>query len=123
MIPGNRHGIRLAGWMVEILLTPFGIGRQLGCPIAHPGMAVRPRNIRSAPARRLAEQRRVGKIREQELKQLMNRAEQSTGGAFVNVIAYKADYVAVTEELKVIEGTMRVKKCRPENWGSTSAIR
>jgi hypothetical protein len=30
----------------------------------------------------------------------------------------------VTEELKVIEGTMRVKKCStPENWGSTSAIR
>jgi hypothetical protein len=72
----------------------------------------------------LAEQRRVGKVREQELKQLMNRAEQSTGGAFVNVIAYKGDYVAITEELRVIEGTMRVKKCStPENWGSTSAIR
>jgi hypothetical protein len=40
------------------------------------------------------------------------------------VIAYKGDYVAVTEELKVIEGTMRVKRCStPENWGSTSAIR
>jgi hypothetical protein len=72
----------------------------------------------------LAEQRRGGKKREQELKQLMDRAERSTGGAFVNVIAYKGDYVAVTEELKVIEGTMRVKKCStPENWGSTSAIR
>jgi hypothetical protein len=72
----------------------------------------------------LAEQRQKGKIREQELKQLMSRAEQSTGGAFVNVIAYKGDYVAATEEVKVIEGTMRVKKCStPENWGSTSAIR
>jgi hypothetical protein len=72
----------------------------------------------------LAEQRRVGKTREQELKQLMNRAEQSTGGAFVNVIAYKGDYVAITEELKVIEGTIRVRKCStPENWSSTSAIR
>jgi hypothetical protein len=54
----------------------------------------------------------------------MNRAEQNTGGAFVNVIAYKGDYVAITEELKVIEGTMRVRKCStPENWGSTSAIK
>jgi hypothetical protein len=29
------------------------------------------------------------KAREQELKQLMDRAEQGTGGALVNVIAYK----------------------------------
>jgi hypothetical protein len=72
----------------------------------------------------LPEQRRAAKKREQELTQLMDRAERSTGGAFVNVIAYKSDYVTVTEELKVIEGTMRVKKCStPENWGSTSAIR
>jgi hypothetical protein len=70
------------------------------------------------------EQRGAGKKREQELKQLMDRAERSAGGAFVNVIAYKGDYVAATEEVKVIEGTMRVKKCStPENWGSTSAIR
>ena len=72
----------------------------------------------------LAKQRQTAKTREQELKELMDRAEQGTGGAFVNVIAYKSDYVAVTEELKVIEGTMRVKKCSTqENWGSTSAIR
>jgi hypothetical protein len=72
----------------------------------------------------LAEQRRAGKKREQELRQLMDRAEQSATGAFVNVIAYKGDYVAVREELKVIDGTMRVKKCStPENWSSTSAIR
>jgi hypothetical protein len=72
----------------------------------------------------LAQQRQSAKTREQELKQLMDRAERSTGGTFVNVIAYKGDYVAATEEVKVIEGTMRVKKCStPENWGSTSAIR
>ena len=72
----------------------------------------------------LAKARQAAKTKEEELKELMNRAEQGTGGAFVNVIAYKSDYVAVTEELKVIEGTMRVKKCStPENLGSTSAIR
>ena len=72
----------------------------------------------------LAQVQRNWKNREQELTQLMNKADQGTGGAFVNVIAYKSDYVAVTEELKVIEGTMRVKKCStPENWSSTSAIR
>jgi hypothetical protein len=58
----------------------------------------------------LAVQRVAGKAREQELKQLMNRAEQGAGGTLVNVIAYKGDYVAVTEELKVIDMTLRVKK-------------
>jgi hypothetical protein len=72
----------------------------------------------------LAQERQRKTKRAQELKQLMDRAEQSTGGAFVNVIAYKADYVSATEELKMIKSTMRVKKCStPENWGSTSAFR
>ena len=72
----------------------------------------------------LAKLRQTAKTREQDLAELMNRADQGTGGAFVNVIAYKGDYVAAREELKVIESTMRVKKCStPENWSSTSAIR
>jgi hypothetical protein len=72
----------------------------------------------------LAVQRAAAKAREEELKRLMNRAEQSTGGTLVNVIAYKSNYVAVTEELKVIDMTLRVKKCpTAENWGSSSAAR
>jgi hypothetical protein len=72
----------------------------------------------------LAVRRVAGKTREQELKQLMDRSERSTGGTLVNVIAYKGDYVAVTEELKVIDMTLRVKKCpTAENWGSSSAVR
>jgi hypothetical protein len=62
--------------------------------------------------------------REQELKQLMDKAEQSTGGAFVNVIAYQADYVSATEQLKVLAATARAKNCAtPENWRSNSGIR
>lgn len=54
----------------------------------------------------------------------MEKAEQSTGGAFVNVIAYKADYVEVQEDLKLIERTARTKKCSsPENSQSNSAVR
>jgi hypothetical protein len=42
----------------------------------------------------------------------------------VNVIAYKGDYVAATEELQVIDMTLRVKKCAtPENWRSNSVVR
>jgi hypothetical protein len=51
------------------------------------------------------------KARAQELKLLMEKAEQSTGGMVVNVIAYKADYVTATEQLKVLDATARDKKC------------
>jgi hypothetical protein len=51
----------------------------------------------------------------------MDRAEQGAGGALVNVLAYKADYVAATEELKLLERA--AKHCSsPENWSSSSAI-
>ena len=33
------------------------------------------------------------------------------GGTVVNVIAYKADYVTATEQLKVLDATARDKKC------------
>ena len=72
----------------------------------------------------LAAQRTARKAREEELKSLMDKAERGTGGAFVNVIAYKADYTEVREDLKLIERTARTKKCSsPENWQSNSAVR
>jgi hypothetical protein len=45
------------------------------------------------------------------LQLLMDKAEQGTGGAVVNVIAYQADYVTAREELKVIDATARAKNC------------
>src|SRR5262245_52676656 len=49
--------------------------------------------------------------RELELKLLMDKAEQGTGGSVVNVIAYQTDYVTAREELKVIDATARTKNC------------
>jgi hypothetical protein len=55
---------------------------------------------------------------------LMDKADQSTGGSVVNVLAYRADYVAASEELKILENTARVKNCdRPENWKSNSSVK
>jgi hypothetical protein len=64
----------------------------------------------------LAAQRTARKARAQELKLLMDKAEQSTGGAFVNLIAYRGEYVTAQDDLKVIEATARIKKCNiPDN--------
>jgi len=56
----------------------------------------------------LAERRKFWAERELEIKLLMDKAETSSGGVFVNVIAY---HVAAQEEIKVIDETRRVKKC------------
>jgi hypothetical protein len=58
------------------------------------------------------------------LRELMNKAGQETGGAVVNVLAYKADHVAASEELRVLEAAARSKNCEnPANWRSNSTIR
>ena len=62
--------------------------------------------------------------REQELRQLIDASERNTGGAMVNVLAYKGDYVAATEELKVLELAARAKNCdQAPNWQSNAVVR
>jgi myo-inositol-hexaphosphate 3-phosphohydrolase len=62
--------------------------------------------------------------KEQELKMLMAKAEQGAGGAVVNMLAYKGDYVAANEELQVLNIAARAKNCEdPANWTSNFAVR
>ena len=54
----------------------------------------------------------------------MDKAEQSAGGAFVNAIAYQAEYVSAKEQQQVLAATARAKNCAtPETWRSNSSIR
>jgi hypothetical protein len=69
-------------------------------------------------------QRKHWSAREQELKTLMTHAERDASGVVVNVLAYKADHIAASEELKVLEATARSKNCEsPADWRSNSAVR
>lgn len=62
--------------------------------------------------------------RREELKSLMERADQSAGGAAVSLIAYRADYVAAGEELDQLHATAHEKKCDQDaTWGSSTVIR
>jgi hypothetical protein len=61
----------------------------------------------------IAAQQVTWAARERELKLLMDKAGQGTGGAVVNVIAYQADYAKARDELKVLEATARAKNCPP----------
>jgi hypothetical protein len=68
--------------------------------------------------------RKIWSTKEQELKLLMDKADQGAGGAVVNVLAYKGDYVAANEELQVLELAARAKNCEnPASWTSNFAVR
>jgi len=72
----------------------------------------------------LAAAAKAQSAREQELKTLIDKAEQGAGGFLVSMMAYKTDYVAAEEELRVIESTARTKNClTPSTWQSNRVIR
>ena len=98
-----------------------------GCSsIADNGMTIfaDPSKYQHSTCEGLGGQRQTWTTKEQELRQLMDRAEQSTGGAVVNVLAYKGDHVAALEELQLIDRAARAKNCDggAKNWPSNSAI-
>lgn len=62
--------------------------------------------------------------RQRQLKELIDKAEQAPGGQLVSLMAYRTDYVAVNEDLQVLETAARAKNCpTPSSWQSNSAIR
>jgi hypothetical protein len=92
---------RPGGNITGFLFSEAGMGgkRRVG---AHRSMTffADPAKYQYSSCEQLAVHRQTWTTKEQELKQLMDRADQGAGGALVNVLAYKADYVAATEELK-----------------------
>src|SRR5262245_16667351 len=62
--------------------------------------------------------------REQELRELIGKAERTSGGAVVGAIAYRSDYVMASENLRLIDETSRAKGCAPVNppWRSNTVI-
>jgi hypothetical protein len=117
----DRHAGRR--WRLAWLLAPLALG---GCASAVEG----PLFFSDAGkyqyhnCDQLATAAKAQIKREQELKELIDKAEQSAGGILVSLMAYKTDYVAVEEELRVIESTARSKNCvTPSTWQSNSVIR
>ena len=49
--------------------------------------------------------------RERDLRNLMERASEGTGGSVIGTFAYRSDYETVLEEQKLLQRTAAEKKC------------
>jgi hypothetical protein len=122
---------RIAGRSSVARLVARGVGTLVaaaflaGCAAATGGNSLTvfadPGKYQFSSCENLAAQRKTWANKEQELRLLMDKAEQGSGGAVVNLLAYRADYAAATEELNVIENASRAKNCN--SWQSNSAVR
>ena len=62
----------------------------------------------------LNEREQVLAKREQEMRELMDKASQGTGGAIANALAYRTDYLNVRGELKQVREVVQRKECARE---------
>jgi hypothetical protein len=118
-----RPYMRLSARLCAVL---FAGGMLQACAVSDNPLTVfaDPGKYQYNTCEQIAGQKKNWTTREQELRQLMDKADQSAGGAVVNVLAYKADHVAALEELKVLEATARSKNCEtPDKWRSNTVVR
>jgi hypothetical protein len=59
----------------------------------------------------LNEREKILAKREQEMRELMDKASQGTGGAVANALAYRTDYLNVRGELKQVRAVVQRKEC------------
>ena len=120
---------RIAEWpsgatSVARIASKFMVGAFLSCAATgNSSLTVfaDPGKYQFSSCESLVNQRKTLANKEEELRLLMDKAEQSSGGAVVNVFAYKADYAAVNEELRLIDSAARAKNCN--SWSSNSVVR
>lgn len=59
----------------------------------------------------LAQKTNATRVREQELKMLIDRAEQGVFGTFVATTAYRSEYLKAQGDLKLLGETAQSKNC------------
>ena len=121
----KNRGIEGRTWRAAVL-APLLLGLVLaGCSTGGEGMLllVDPAKYQYHTCEQLAAATKAMTARQQELATLIERAEQGTAGAVVGTIAYKSDYTAVGQDLRLIEATARSKNCvTAANWRSNAVI-
>jgi hypothetical protein len=66
------------------------------------------------PCKDLDQREQILAKRERDMRELMDKASQDTGGAVANALAYRTDYLNVRGELKQVREVFQRKECARE---------
>jgi hypothetical protein len=113
-----RAMARQSGLLVRPRSVAFLVAVWLGgCALATDDFApvfTDPSKFDFLPCPELAKREGALAKREQELRALMDKAAQSTGGAVVGALAYQTDYLNARGELKLVQEVAQRKDCARE---------
>jgi len=99
-----------APWLAFLVIA----ASLVGCAVATDDFSrafVDPTKFDLLPCSELANRFETIAKREQELRALMDKAAESTGGAMVSAVAYRTDYLNARGELKLLQEVGQRKNC------------
>lgn len=114
--PGRRtnaaRGISIAACRALAVTLAAGLA---GCSAGDsPGaLLVDPGRYSAYHCNDLATRKKELATREKELRELIERADQGTGGAVIGSLAYRPEYESVLSEEKLLQRTAAEKNCNP----------
>jgi hypothetical protein len=122
MITGPRSSATCRGVIALVLAAVLagcaGVSDDTGL-----GMMVVSGKYREYTCSDLAVSMKVARAREQELAQLMARSAQGPGGEFVNVIAYRTEYLQARVDQKLLAEAAGNKNCTSQSqWASERSV-
>ncbi len=114
-IPGLWHRGR-AGPSAIGLICILAAGALAGCGMSEgPGiLAVDPGQYAAYHCNDLVARLKQLLTREKDLRNLMDKASESTGGAVIGTLSYRTDYEAALSEEKLVRRIAAEKKCEIE---------
>ena len=116
-----KAGSARAAFLAPLLLCSV----LAGCSVGGEGMLflVDPGKYQYHSCEQIAATTKGVAARQQDLAMLIERAEQGAAGAVVGTIAYKSEYTAVGQDLRLLEATARTKNCViASTWRSNDVI-
>lgn len=107
-------------WRLRFLAGPFVAIAAIalaGCGVTDSmgSFWVDPARYSAYRCKQLADEARGLAAREKQLRDLMSKASEGTGGALIGTLSYRGDYQTVLEQEKLVQRTAADKNCTQAN--------
>lgn len=110
------------------LILVLAAGALVGCGVSEQGvgtLALNPSQYTIYHCNDLVARLKISIAREKELRNLMDKASESTGGAVIGALSYRTDYETVLSDQKLVRRVAAEKNCQldPPVYQSDQTIR